>query len=123
MKVIALKECGQVLDSKVTEFSDDELRLSLQRKWHLVYDDGNIPHLIEVLEKVVPSRLSETERDAFIRGSLEEAKHAFIKILNSSWTKTAFYAKALDAGVEHGLLGFNEATRGALETVIRQITD
>jgi len=104
------------------ELNPDETLVALQRKWHLVYSNS-VPDDSETLMRVVPSGLTETERRGFLLGSLEEAKRAFLIILNTSWTRERFWEAAREAGVHNALAVFEEATRRDLEHTIRFKTD
>jgi len=97
--------------------------VALQRKWHLVYPNDGMPGDLETLRRLVPSGLSKQETNQFIRGSLGEAQVAFLKILNTSWTKADLNASLAEAGLAKGLKGFDRETERSLQEVIRFKTD
>jgi len=100
----------------------DETLVALQRKWHLVYSNG-VPDDLETLRRVMPSGLTKMERRSFLIGSLEEAKMAFLTILNTSWTKADLERQVQEAGVPNALRVFDKGTRKSLEGAIRFLTD
>ena len=104
------------------KLNQDETLVALQRKWHLVYSNG-VPSDLEVLKRVVPSGLKEREIRAFMLGAFEEAKMAFLTILNTSWTKADLERRVQEAGVPNALRVFDKGTRKSLEGAIRFLTD
>ena len=100
-----------------------EEMIALQRRWHLVYSDGNIPGELETLRKVIPSGLTPKEHRQLLIGSLEEAKIAFLHLINRSMTKRELWFLAAENGVEHALDGFEPKTRKSLEQVIKLHSD
>lgn len=110
-------------ETVIRQFTDMELTVALQRKWHLVF--GNpVPDTLVELERVVPSEITELERYNFIAGSLEEAKRRLIFIINTSWTKTEFRKKLAEEGLSDNVFEvWDEPAKTGLRNCIRLLTD
>lgn len=122
---------AQASRQRPRKLSPEEELVALQRKWHLVqpFPDGKgqpgdgLPGDLATLRQVIPSGLRPMEVRAFLYGSLEEAKHIFLRVFNTSWSKRDLGRRLLEAGVPNGLQGFDKGTRKELEGAIRLLSD
>lgn len=99
-----------------------EMLVALQRKWAQVYETEP-PDDTKALEKVVPSGLSKTERQQFLRGALENGKATWLRLLNTHWTKRELEERCRKEGVTRVLEVFDPKTRRELERAVRFLTD
>jgi hypothetical protein len=99
--------------------TDLERELCLKRQWFLVHRNTEYRNL----ESVIPSGLNG-DLNKWFYGVISEAKHRYIIILNSSWSKTELRNRLTDEGLEDGIELFEPETRHAIEhDVIRMISD
>lgn len=106
----------------IERLTEIEEKVALQRKWYHCRP-GVVPEDMASLRQLIPSGLTEDEKTEFLRGSLGEAKWEFIKVFNTSWTKTEMNARVLKEGLIHALESWDDKTRQDLERAIRLLSD
>ena len=99
-----------------------ETRIALERKWHLTYGTA-APQDMESLQRLIPSGLKPAEQRRWLLGGLEEAKAAFLKVFNTSWTKEALRSHLESEGLANALEAFGPEERKDITGAIRMLTD
>ena len=112
-----------IIDIEIPPVTVIQKKVALQRKWYHVYPKTEVPEDIEILQKLIPSGLNETEINKWLYGSCQEACKAFMMIFNTSWTKTALQKNLLEQGASHALEAFDESTQKDIEGAIKLLSD
>jgi len=105
------------------KLSDRDRLVAMQRKWALAFPAGSMPEDMGVLSRVIPSGLKEREVKQFLYSSLEEARHRFLVIYNTSWTKAGLWSRAKQEGVHNALEVLEPRVRKELKKGIRFLSD
>lgn len=116
-------EVKEAVESGPKKLTEQEVLVSLQRKFREIYPDKAIPEAVEELKTMIPSGLTEEEVYNYLRGSLELAKRIYLITLNQSYTKEHLRFNASKAGVSNALSVFDNKTRAGLENAIKFLPD
>ena len=106
------------------DFSDEQKKVILQRRWSLVHPDNAIPDSLSDLLCLIPTDMNVDEVKLWLWGCSEEARRRYIIILNTSWSKTELNNRLSKDGLISGLEIFDNETKESLERdIIRALSD
>jgi hypothetical protein len=109
------------------ELSTVQKMVILYRQWFLVYRDPHLsrnplqvgdtdPDFISLQQTLVPAGLTDEERCKWYWGGLQESCRAYLRMLNTSFSKEELGRRLREAGLDYALLAFDVETQ-------QQITD
>jgi hypothetical protein len=99
----------------------------LHRQWFLVYKEPSTsllpsrtessdPAFLSLQDRLLPAGLTEGEQRKWYWGGLQESCRAYLRILNTSFSKEELGKRLHEAGLDYALLAFDLGTQ-------QQITD